>query len=575
MTNENSSHMSLNKHRRRLLKSLAAGSAAMVAGCASDEDDTGENGGNGGGPGVEDPSEVQMGGTLVAAIESDITSFDSIEIDDGITRSATGLIYEKLAAVGFDLQAKPVLATDWEWIGDTTIRVDLREGVTFHNGDPFDAYSVEASIERSIDTARDGFVSPWYVTTNIIDDHELEFETTQPYSPLALEMWSEIQMVPEGAATGEINLNEEPIGTGPYQFDEYQPDEFLRVTRYEDHWFEGSDTVPETPPVETVEFRPITETSTQEGAVQTGEIDLATQVDTASVERLESEGVETYQRIGGTWLDVQFPIAVEPWGNRNIRQGIARLMPREEIQQVVFDGQSGRCYTCVPPYMEWANPPEFRERIIDEYVGDDDELGVELIEQGLEEVGMEPPIETTILTGDLPYMPRNAEIVRETLENTGLFDIELDQRIYVPDVIDRVNETDEDGNALQYDRNELIMTRITSSPSPFEQFNRNLAGPNTIEEGGNAYTGWTEPELDEMLNEVGATFDQDEQSEIYQDMIEFVARESPRAFHTWVPELNATTERVNGHQVFYDPAWQFTSIYSPWTDSFVWLEDGE
>ena len=588
---DNKPHDKVRVQRRPLLKSVAGGTAMMMmAGCFGDDDeDPGDLDDTDDGEPADDdsdaddqadddtdPGDIQMGGTLHAAIESDISSFDSIEIDDGVTRSATGLVYERLTAIDFDLEPQPVLATDWEFIDDTTVRVDLREGVSFHNGDPFDAHSVQSSIERSIGTARDGFVSPWYSDSSIIDDHEIEFELNDPFSPLAAEMWPEIQMVPEGAATGEVNLSEAPIGTGPYQFDDYQPDEFLRLTRYEDHWFEGNDVVPDTPPIEVVEFRPITEASTQEGAVETGELDLATQIDTGSIDRLEeADGVNVHTTIGGTWLDVQFPIHVEPFGNRNIREGTTRLLPREDISQVVFDGVGGIAHLCVPPLFEWAKTPEFRDEMIDEYVGTDPELGVELIEEGLEEVGMEPPIETTILTGDLPYMPQNAEIVRETLENTGLYDIDLDVRVYIPDVIDRVNEQDEDGNALQYDRNELIMTRITGSPSPFEYFNRNLAGPNLIEEGGNSYTGWEDDELNELLSEVQATFEQEEQVEIYQDMMEIVARESPRGYFAWVPEANATTERVRGHEIFYDPAWQFTSIYAPYANSVVWLEDGE
>ena len=131
--------------RRNILQAMGGAGAVGVAGClGGDDGDDGEDG------------ETEF----VVTIDQDITSFDSIDITDANTRSATGLVYERLTAIDFDLNPQPVLAESVDPIDDTTVRVPLREGVEFHNGDPFDAYSVKASIERSIDSPRDGFISP-------------------------------------------------------------------------------------------------------------------------------------------------------------------------------------------------------------------------------------------------------------------------------------------------------------------------------------------------------------------------------------------------------------------------------
>ena len=536
--------------RRKILQGLGGAGAVSVAGCLGGSDDDDADG------------ETE----LVVTLDEDVTSFDSIEITDANTRSATGLVYERLTAVDFNLNVQPVLAESVDPIDDTTVRVPLREGIEFHNGDPFDAHSVKASIERSVDSARDGFISPWYDGAEIIDDHTIEFDLVEPFSPLDAEMFPEIQMVPEGAATGDVDLTEEPIGTGPFVFDEYEEGSYFRVRKNDDYWFDGDDDVPGEPAVDVVTFRFIGESSTQESALRTGEVDLITTPPAESADTLRDEdGIDLHEIAGGTFLNLEFPTRASPYSNQNVRQGITRIVPRDDIIEVAFNGLAVPAHVLVPPMMEDFRDDAFIDRIKDEYTGHDPDLGVDLIEQGFEEEGITAPHETTILTNDDDLRVRTAEIVQNTLEETGLFEVDITEAEW-SSYVDRTG----DGEAA--DRNEIIIGGITGSPSPWEYFNR-IVTESGIPPACCNFAEWTDDRMEELLSGTAATFEFDEQKPMYEEMMELAAEGAPRALILWQSEINASRDYVEGWEVFYDPAWQFTAIYSPHAGTYVELNE--
>lgn len=554
-------------HRRRIIQGIGGASVVGAAGCLGDDSDADGDTGGANGDDSESNGDASQGDEdeLVVALPATIQAFDPIQITDGNTRSATGLIYERLFAIDFDLNPQPLLAESLENIDDTTVEINLREGVEFHNGDPFNASSVQASIERSIDTARDGFISPWYDSSEIIDEHTIRFNLLEPFSPLAAEMLPEIQMVPEGAANGDVDLSEEPIGTGPYLFDEHQEGSFFRVTRNDNYWYDGSGSLPPEPPIETITFRIIEEASTQESALRTGEVDVATMPPAASAQSLsEEDGIILHQITGGTFLDMHFPTEASPYSNEKVRRGITQLMPREDIVEVVMEGLATPANVIVPPMMEFFLDDDFVERIENEYTGQNPDRGVELIEEGFDEEGISAPHETTLLTRNPDEWSRSAEIIQLTLEDTGLFDIELTST-------DAASWSDRVGDGEAARRNEIMHTGITGSPSPWEYFNR-IVTESGIPPACCNYGEWVHPRMEELLDETARTFDREERKPMYEEMMELVASEAPRALLYWRDRLNAVTEDVTDWTVFYDEAWQFTTIYSPHTDTYITLD---
>ena len=124
------------------------------------------------------------------------------------------------------------------------VGVTLRQGVKFHNGDPFSAEDVKFSFERVLDPATK---SPQYGNiraikeVKIIDAHTVHLITDKPF-PLLLERVVFFPIIPKkhfekgGAQAFAENA---PVGTGPYKFVEWKRDQYLKMERFEAHWRGG------------------------------------------------------------------------------------------------------------------------------------------------------------------------------------------------------------------------------------------------------------------------------------------------------------------------------------------------
>lgn len=174
----------------------------------------------------------------------------------------------------------PSLATEWERTSDTVLRLKLREGVTFHNGEAFTADDVKFTFERMMDPdsplseARTYYAS--FKEIRVIDDYTVEIETFIP-DPLLenrLATWG-AWIVPkdyyeEVGGTVEA-FGAAAVGAGPYRVVSLNPDKELILERYDGYWGD-------LPPVKQVIFRVIPESSTRVIALINGEVDIITNI---------------------------------------------------------------------------------------------------------------------------------------------------------------------------------------------------------------------------------------------------------------------------------------------------------
>jgi len=135
----------------------------------------------------------------------------------------------------------PRLATEWEQTGDTTYRYTLREGVSFHDGTPFDADAVVFSLERLFNTdmeamARNKYWDHMTVTATKVDDYTVEFEGSQP-EPLFVTRMSQVPIVSPETPMNELTRT--PVGTGPYRLTTWDPGQQIVLEQFEDYWGEA------------------------------------------------------------------------------------------------------------------------------------------------------------------------------------------------------------------------------------------------------------------------------------------------------------------------------------------------
>lgn len=258
---------------RRLITTSVVGLALLASACASDGDDDG---------GTTDADDAAATSTstdgaaagdaaITIALGSEPTTLDPQLTDDGGERAVNDNIYETLVARTSEGDLVPGLATDLPTqVDDTTWEVSLHEGVTFHNGEAFDADSVVASVARVIDPEFNSEQLSFFSTitgAEAVDSTTVHVSTdgADPVLPARL-YW--MKMVP-AEASGEEGFASAPVGTGPYRMVEWAQGEEITLEANSDYWGEA-------PAIDQVTYRFLPESSTRLSALSAGEVDLVT-----------------------------------------------------------------------------------------------------------------------------------------------------------------------------------------------------------------------------------------------------------------------------------------------------------
>ncbi|MEM7444990.1 MAG: ABC transporter substrate-binding protein, partial [Pseudomonadota bacterium] len=157
---------------------------------------------------------------IAIAIGSEPTTLDPQLRDDGGERAITDNIFETLLARDSDGVLSPSLAASMpSQVDATTWEVDLRDGISFHNGEPFNADAAAFSVNRIIDPEFNSEQSSFFASitgASVVDGDTIQITTDGPDPILPARLYW-MKMVPPGAAAEE-DFASNPVGTGPYTF---------------------------------------------------------------------------------------------------------------------------------------------------------------------------------------------------------------------------------------------------------------------------------------------------------------------------------------------------------------------
>ena len=158
------------------------------------------------------------------------------------------MVYDKLVRVTTEFEPEPWAAESIDVIDDTTVDVVLREGMTFHDGEPVRPEDVKFTFDYMIDWGVgyfDAFLNP-VESVELLDDGTIRFELVEPYAPFLTNTLGQIPILPEhiwATVVEDQNLdhpdqfeNVPAIGSGPMTFDVWERGEFLRLRKFEDHF---------------------------------------------------------------------------------------------------------------------------------------------------------------------------------------------------------------------------------------------------------------------------------------------------------------------------------------------------
>ncbi|MDB5613759.1 MAG: oligopeptide transporter, substrate binding protein, partial [Devosia sp.] len=283
-------------------------------------------------------------GKLTVSSPQDPGSWDPIDTFLVNWAAAATNIFDGLTYRGPDMELVPALAESWEELDEgKRIRFKLRTGVTFHNGEPFNAAAVKFTFDRLLgDEGAKGPQRSNYVAISeveVIDDNTVDFHLSAPDPVLLTKLAGYGAMIVPPKYVSEnteefVNLN--PVGTGPFKFVYYEPKVSLNLEAYEDFWGDKAK-------LSELEFRFITEPSTAVAELQAGRVDLVIPptIPVAMVSTIEADPNLIVASVPSpTVWALRYNTRDGITADANVRKALIMAVDRETIVKEILGGQA-------------------------------------------------------------------------------------------------------------------------------------------------------------------------------------------------------------------------------------------
>lgn len=509
------------RRRRRLAPAgLFLALSLGLAACSGGGEAVDTGGGTGDGSG---------GGTLVAAISGEPDQLDPQSTTSYFSFQVLENVYDTLVQPDENLEMQPALAESWDTSEDgMTWTFHLREGVTWHDGSPFTADDVVYSFNRIID---EDLANSWRLVDveeiTAVDEHTVEFRMSQPAANLLPNLggFKGVAVVQqENVESGEIGSH--PIGTGPFTFESYASGSSINLAANEDYW-DGA------PEVAGVEFQFITEATTAMSALDSGQVHWTDNVPPQQVESLQGGQHELGQVGSNDYWYVTMNEAEEPFDSVEVRRAIAFAIDREAITEAVMFGNAQVNQLAIPESSEWyvEHHP---------YTHDPAQA-----EQLLEEAGVEPGSLTVdmMVTNEYPETVQAAQIMADQLGEVG---ITLNIR-----TLDFGAWLDEQGNGTW----DMLMLGWLGNIDPDSFYYAQHHS-----EGSNNHQGYSNPEVDQLLEDGRTELDQQARHDIYAEAARTIADEASYIYLYNPDVVQVWSSDVGGYQTLPDRAVRFKDV---------------
>jgi len=257
-------------------------------------------------------------------------------------------IFDTLVTRDADNKLAPGLATEWKSLDDTTWQFKLRQGVKFHNGEPFNAEAVKFSIDRLNNAATKSPVVELKTVKEVVvvDEYTVNVVTNapDPIIPNKMVLFGGAMVPPKYIQEkGDDNFAKNPVGTGPFKFVSWKKDHEVVMEANAEYW-QGA------PKINKLTFRTIPNFSDMIAAVKTGEIDVAANL-TADVAN-QLKGQSEIEVVSAPWIRT-FYFVIDttkdtPLAKKEVRQALNYALDVNTVIDTVLGGHAKRVSTLVP-----------------------------------------------------------------------------------------------------------------------------------------------------------------------------------------------------------------------------------
>jgi len=430
------------------------------------------------------------------------------------------------------LEVAPALAESWEINEDgTEYTFKLREGVTFHDGTPFNAEAVKFNFDRMLNEDHPyhntgpfplAFFFSAVEETTAVDELTVKFKLNEPFAPFLsnLAYPTGLLVSPEAVKQYGEDIGRHPTGTGAFKFVEWASNERVVIDRYADYWGEQAG-------VQAVVFRPITDANTRVAEMLAGGIDMMVEVPPTALSQFQGDDFSIVEQAGPHVWFLILNAKEGPFANKLVRQAANYAINKEALVNDVLEGTAAVAAGPTPPAFAWAyneelDPypydPEKAKELLAEAGAEGAELTFYVTEGGS---GMLDPVAMgTAIQADLAAVGLDVKI--ETYEwNTFLGEV---------------------NPGLEGKADMAEMAWMTNDPDTLPYLAlRTEAWP---ENGGFNSGYYSNEKVDELLEKARTSTSQDERAALYREMQAIVQDDAPWVFVANWKQNAVTNDRV-------------------------------
>lgn len=438
---------------------------------------------------------------LVIANVSDATTLDPHDTNDQPTQRIIGQIFDSLVEFDEDMNLVPGgPVEEINQIDELTTEFVLKEGVKFHNGEPLTAKDVKFTFEKHKAEAQTSHMTAPISEIEIVDDHTVRFITEKPFPALRAHLTHGSAGILNKKAVEEFGdaINRNPVGTGPFKLEEWKTGDEVILVRNDEYYGE-------LPEAEKVIFKNITENSARATNLESGDVNIALNLDPNDMVRIrEDENLTAYDVEGLSLQYLGTNTQKENLKDPRVRQAIAYAIDADEINDTIYNGTATIAGTVIPPQLHSSNTD------LKPYPYDPEKA-----KELLKEAGYEDGLELELWTNDNPIRKDAAVMIQSYLGAVG---------ITVPEVSELEWGAYLDG--VDNGNQELFMLGWSFSTADPDHGIGALFYSKNHGEGGNN-TFYTNESVDALFDAGAVEMDEEARNKIYKDAQAIIMEELP------------------------------------------------
>jgi peptide/nickel transport system substrate-binding protein len=450
----------------------------------------------------------------------------------------------------------PDLASSWSWNEDgKELTFKLRDGIKWHDGKPFTAADVKCTWDlitgKSAEKLRVNPRKSWYRNLEEVipnGDHEVTFRLKRPqtsFIALLASGWSPVY--PCHVSPREMRTH--PIGTGPFKFVEFKPNEMVKVVRNPDYWKPGR------PYLDAIEYPMITNPATAVLAFAAGKLDRTGQgyMSIPLMKQIKEQAPNAECEVVSWNIPRQLIVNRNklPFDNPELRRAMVLSLDRHAFINILSDGQGEIGGAMMPPPAgSWGMPPEILQTLPG--YGSDVAKNRAEAREIMKKLGYGPDkrLAVSVTTRDAAAYRDPAVLLIDQLKE-----------IYIDGTLNAIDTTQWYPTVMRKDYAVGVTVSENGLDDPDQQFYENFACG-----AERNYTAYCNAEVDQLIDRQSSEPDSGKRKqivwEIERKLAEDAARPSlffPKSAACWQPYFKGHTMMVNGN-------------YNGWRFEDVWLD---